>query len=794
MIMSRDAHLEHLVLAPFRETVEKATTALENAAAAKDDTAHAMQRAAKSLLSKGERALKKIEPLCERSLDEYGVNFVNVVKDNEEIATYREQLNDLLWDLDDHIDADSFEEEAYDKLAAALRTAALRIADVLATMKVEKQVAAAPEATRRRDSFTASERGDGRSVIQTGPGVAEEPEDADVEATTRENVARGDAGCGVIAVPEREQPIETICPQDIPPEPDTNPWENTAPAPYIEAGEQLERRPPVEEGESRDLISPLTPDNRPGSPVFYHPGRLNEEAAANPRASIASRSSLHSTAERAVARNSVGSSGSLTASRLSLTPASAVPLSQGPHGSPAGSRLSLTPVTSHSSGRLSGSLSIQQPGLEVVKIPNDDYDGPIPLSPQTTDVGLASGITSALDCKIDKNSSFFHFRGYCEGAKEALRQGDFGVKKNRKGATVAKCKYCHYELDWRLIDADANGFADANYTSSSVSFRLRFLAKSHLPARQPSDRLYACHFCIYAGQTPRPSDATVFFSQKDLCAHIARHPRPLPHIPALTVLDADASPEVPEHLANNYDVRFTRPSIPSAVPDGPEMANLPCAVATESFRMTIYGLRMPPDRAETLQFVVGQKIVGIEFPARYEGEWAVGWADDEKGVFPVEYVRLVPPPRRDWRATSWGSGGSGGGGGGGRGEMSAVARWKMSPPSSSMQGKGNTEEDARERWLKFGKGEVITGISFPYEEHWCWSGRNAKGKWGIFPRAFMQPKSLRGPSEEGSVDESSIGKNSIWTWRSKKGRGELGYAVEEVILGLGRRSLRVSDY
>lgn len=249
---------------------------------------------------------------------------------------------------------------------------------------------------------------------------------------------------------------------------------------------------------------------------------------------------------------------------------------------------------------------------------------------------------------------------------------------------------------------------------------------------------------------------------------------------------------MPEHLANNYDVRLTRPSIPSAVPGAMETANLACAVATESFWMTIYGLRVPPDRAETLQFVAGQKIVGIEFPARYEGRWAVGWADDEKGVFPVECVRLVPPPRRDWRPGSWGSGRSSSG----RRELTAVARWKMSPPSSLAQGKGNTEGDTGERWLKFGKGEAITGIScecyhprlgfgvsgqnadmdrgaaVPYEEHWCWSGRNAKGKWGIFPRAFIQPKSLRGPSEEGLVDESSIGKNSIWTWRSKKGRGE----------------------
>lgn len=278
------------------------------------------------------------------------------------------------------------------------------------------------------------------------------------------------------------------------------------------------------------------------------------------------------------------------------------------------------------------------------------------------------------------------------------------------------CRFIPVAL--RPRPTNTNHSADANYTSSSVSFRLRFLAKSHLPARQPSDRVYACHFCIFAGKTPRPSDATVFFSQKDLCAHIARHPRPLPDVPALTVIDSDLHPgEVPEHLANNYDVRLTRPSIPSAVPGPSEIGNLPCAVAASSFWMTVYGLRTPPDRAETLQFVVGQKIVGVEFPPRYEGEWAVGWADDEKGVFPVEHIRLLSPPRRELARASWGSGGSGSGSGVGETGMSATARWKFSPPALAVQGSGKGEGDAAgapERWLKFGKGEIITNISCEY--------------------------------------------------------------------------------
>lgn len=315
-----------------------------------------------------------------------------------------------------------------------LRTAALRVADALVTMKVEKPVVvvAATPVVSRRGSLAASERGDGRSVMETIPEPVDEREDVDVETAPRESAARDAAAGRLIPVPAPEKPMETIRPEDIPPEPDVNPWETTEPAPDFQGEDKLERRPPVEDGEDRDMISPLSPEHDARSPVYYRPGRIDEEAATNPRASIASGSSSHSAAEHAVTGNSMGSSGSAAASRLSLTPASVEPLNQGPHGSPTASRLSLTPVTSHSSNRRSGSLSAQQPGLEVVRVLNDD-DGLIPV---VTPTGDAEDETApALDCKIDRDSSFSHFRGFCEGAREALRLGDFGVKKNRKGAS-----------------------------------------------------------------------------------------------------------------------------------------------------------------------------------------------------------------------------------------------------------------------------------------------------------------------------------------------------------------------
>lgn len=117
---------------------------------------------------------------------------------------------------------------------------------------------------------------------------------------------------------------------------------------------------------------------------------------------------------------------------------------------------------------------------------------------------------------------------------------------------------------------------------------------------------------------------------------------------------------------------------------------------------------MPPDRAKVLQLAAGQKIVGVEFPARYGGEWAVGWADHGRGAFPVEVGRLILPLSR----------GSEAGRVEGKGGLWAVTRW-ASPKTGFGDGEGNGrrgkgkkgDETEEVRWLRFGEGEVITDIS-----------------------------------------------------------------------------------
>jgi len=75
--------VQNLVVSSFKDVVTKGRTALENAVAAGDLS---MQKAAQGLVSNGERALKKIEPLCKRQVDEYGEGFVDALKENGEFV------------------------------------------------------------------------------------------------------------------------------------------------------------------------------------------------------------------------------------------------------------------------------------------------------------------------------------------------------------------------------------------------------------------------------------------------------------------------------------------------------------------------------------------------------------------------------------------------------------------------------------------------------------------------------------------------------------------------------------
>lgn len=199
--------------------------------------------------------------------------------------------------------------------------------------------------------------------------------------------------------------------------------------------------------------------------------------------------------------------------------------------------------------------------------------------------------------------------------------------------------------------------------------------------------MYACVFCIHTSRTLDQSDSTVFTSTAALFAHLARHPRPLPDVPGIAVVDQT---EVPPHLVNDYDLLFNSPPEPHPVRErAAEISHLPTGHAKESARR-LFGQRLLPDRTPALELIQGAKITGVTWPARYGGEWAFGWHDGVFASIPVEILKLDRPPFSLIKRNN-------------SSRVRAKARWKFSV------------KEKNEDWLKFDKDEVITNISCEYQ-------------------------------------------------------------------------------
>ena len=106
----------------------------------------------------------------------------------------------------------------------------------------------------------------------------------------------------------------------------------------------------------------------------------------------------------------------------------------------------------------------------------------------------------------------------------------------------------------------------------------------------------------------------------------------------------------------------------------------------------------------------------------------MGYHDGERGAFPASEMMLETPAKEDVLMSPQSS-------------LVATARWDFKP------------KDAKEGgWLKFSKGERIAAVGYTFQDQWCWSGQSSKGKWGLFPAAFVENlQEARVGSSPGSV-------------------------------------------
>ena len=278
---------------------------------------------------------------------------------------------------------------------------------------------------------------------------------------------------------------------------------------------------------------------------------------------------------------------------------------------------------------------------------------------------------------------------------------------------------------------------------------------------------YGCLFCAQTGSVVREGDATVFSSSDALFRHLSRHPQPLPEVPGLTVLYGKEFAQDDPRL-NDFDLHFVNPPVPgSGIPDSvvPDLVRLPIATATKE-NVQRYGHKKLPrpegmSDKEVLQFFTGGRIVGVELPVRWEGKWASGWHDGVWGTFPVKSMELEKPRKHEIPPLLHGLQVGAG--------MTVTTRWKWDPKDAAEKG-----------WLAFDKGETITNVGWLYRDHWCWSGTNSKGKFGVFPRTHVHFDAVKEDTNQarpGSVKSKKITSRPKLFGRSRTGSSSAASSV-----------------
>lgn len=177
-----------------------------------------------------------------------------------------------------------------------------------------------------------------------------------------------------------------------------------------------------------------------------------------------------------------------------------------------------------------------------------------------------------------------------------------------------------------------------------------------------------------------------------------------------------------------------------------------------------------PDGNPVLHFAIGARIIGITFPDRFNGLWAIGYHDGMRGAFPTAAI-IINQPGRDEEVMNSNS------------NLVAFAKWDF-----------KLKKSKDDPWLKFSKGDTITHIGFKYQDQWCWTGQNSKGQWGLFPNAFVDQLHDRGVfgTRPGSTKKSSISSKmpSFSLGRNKSSKHERKGSIVSTSSGESRHSFQ----
>ncbi|KAI1382996.1 uncharacterized protein F4822DRAFT_89227 [Hypoxylon trugodes] len=712
--------VEELVIQPFREVVERGKEAVANAEAEakaeseargdadednEDDAdssdkhdVTAMLKTARALVKEGERALQRLMPLWKERVDKYGDAFTEAMRQNDQIIDSQRRLEDLLYDLDDFVDVDSFDAERFAEVQAASKAFALTLMETIRRLHIEETArppSPDPSWIQQLSPRALNTKGRSNTGSITPARLSE-----NASASGANTPARRPSSPDILGAERDCISLVSGPPTAAPPNSRTSAWVSE----QTTAAKLWPRNNSIPEN-----------DYFVAQPIFNNLDSVALHGQEAPTPSVPPRSP-----ETSYSRLSwYTSTGSFTSG-----PRSSVQVPTSDQRTTSLAKLMSGPPEFRESRQL------KPPSSPIALVYED---GLIPA-----DELFVSRANSISGYQIGLDSSLYIHKGLCSGAltyrvkgrKSATRSvQEYGTRRS-----TARCTECEFAQSLLELELDVAQDPTGNFEKAGVLFRLRFLYKSHLISSSAFTMQFGCLFCAEKGQTVYADDATVFMTQEQLFKHLSRHPQPLPEIQGVTVLYGQVSKEDPN--AEDYDLHFPNPPVASILPDAPTLAKLPSAIAIKS-HIKRYGRDLvDPDGSpdQVMKFLEGARIVGVEFPEKWKGKWCTGWHDGQWGSFPTKNITLERPSIAPG-ATPNAEG------------MFVTTRWKWEI------------KDTTHGWLPLDKDETLSNVTWISQNDWCWHGTKKNGKSGLFPSSHVKMESLRG-SHEGDDDSATKGKKA----------------------------------
>ncbi|KAF4465971.1 hypothetical protein FALBO_7164 [Fusarium albosuccineum] len=781
---------DHVLLRPFNDVTKWAKCALlqANGSLSDDYQQIPLNRSSQALLREGERALRRLTPLLDKPSPQLSDFLRDLTLRNNDVVSQVRSIDILLYDFEDFIEPQTFDKAKFDELQAATKELAITLVERITrfTTKSALELPSPPSqfpplpplpplpdvprpgsqlSSRPSTSVSTSGPGFGRS--QRRPSLTRASEQRDGFRAP----PRPARPVGYFASPSPISPSSLASPGSLPfSNQSTIPEQEKAAYDYVQTHQrQMSTSEVIANGLQGLGIRAMTPP----SSVALSPRSTTYQSPINPSARGSSGYSYQDTPPPSVAAE--------LASEQDWSPAT--------DHQPAAVPRNLGSIPPHLDGRTTSFRDYQDSKQYpyTVEASTEHHrssivtqgSGPSIRSDASGGSGvraasISSGATHKTDsvsmrglqspritpCDIGPDSSISMLGGFCKGARafaaggpgQAIRKvGGASDSTTRAGdqyspdmlfgsmlATsteayaepTAQCISCEYKSPYSHLFQDMDQDPLASQQARGVVYRSRFLYKSHIAVRNVNSIYFGCLFCDKAKSTISEGDATVFQTVDLLLRHISRHPRPLPHIPGVVVAYENA--EINSRGRQDYDLYFPNSAPPAPYVGFPaseadRIACLPVARATKDHirRRNEKPQARPDSVSEVLQFMAGARIVGVEFPEKWDGKWCQGWHDGAFGTFPSKIIDLELPQHVNPASLP-------------RSPRTGVARWKFGAKSR------------RAGWLAFGKGDTIYNLAWEDPHAWFWSGSDAKGEHGIFPKSHISIESV----QDGSLGDT----------------------------------------